>query len=137
MDRFLLQVSADRGYADIMNNRCYANPSYRKRPRNKDHGKVKPEDELFVYCTASVPDCGKSLAFSVIVKEVSADNVSCGTEKPHRFPFRLSFKAIRILVAQDELPDVFSKCGAQRFNIARLGSPASQQVLRLVGQSLV
>ena len=133
MDRFLLQVKADIGYANIMDNGRYANNVWntKKRP-DWDHGKVNPGDELLVYCTATVPDRGKSLAFSVVVREVSQDKFTFDVDEPHWFPSPLGFTAIRGLVAQGKLSDTFRRCGTEGFNITKLEPLAAQQVLDLV-----
>ena len=82
MDRFLVQVNAELGYANIMNNGRYANDVWTKKPRDKDHGKVKPEDELLVYCTGTVPNHGSSLAFRVGVRSVSPDRTTFELKEP-------------------------------------------------------
>ena len=86
MDRFLLQVNANLGFANIMDNRRYANGLWVNKRRDRDHGEVKPGDELLVYCTGSVPNYGMSLAFSVVVREVSSDSVTFVLDEPHWFP---------------------------------------------------
>ena len=48
MDRFLIQVNANLGYANIMDNGRYANDFWMKKTRDRDHGEVKPGDELLV-----------------------------------------------------------------------------------------
>ena len=65
MERFLVQVSKDIGYANITENQRYSNHSLEKKPRDSDHGQVKAGDELFVYCTTNVPGYGATLAFKV------------------------------------------------------------------------
>ena len=54
MERFLIQVSKEMGYANITNNQSYENDRWAEKPRDKDHGEVKPGDELIVYCTGSI-----------------------------------------------------------------------------------
>ena len=76
MNWFLVQVSASRGYDNIMNNRRYANTLWMTKPRDSDHGQVEPEDKLLVYCTSNVRTYGRSLAFSVVVKDVGANRVT-------------------------------------------------------------
>ena len=49
MDRFLVQVSRDLGYANITDNRLYRNELWREKPRDEDHSRVKTGDELLVY----------------------------------------------------------------------------------------
>ena len=134
MDRFLLQVNATLGFANIMDNRRYANGLWMKKRQDGDHGEVKPEDELLVYCTGSVPNYGMSLAFSVTVREVSPDNVTFDLDEPHWFPSPLGRTAIQSLVAEGKLSNVFRRCGLQWFNITKLEPLAAQQVLQLVEQ---
>ncbi len=131
MDRFLLQVNANIGYANIMDNGRYENSVWTSKPRDRDHSEVKPGDELLVYCTSTVPNYGKSLAFSVKVKDVSEDHVTFWLEDPYWFPTRLGFTDIRSLVAEGKLSDTFRSCGAQGFNITRLNPPETKQILEL------
>ena len=131
MDKFLVQVN-DVGYANITNNRRYENVSWARKPRNSDHGEVKPKDELLVYCTGKVPERGKSLAFRVVVNEVSPDKITFKLDEPHWFSSPLSYEAIRSLVAEGKLQDIFRKCGTEGFNITKLDPSEAQQVLALV-----
>ena len=137
MDSFLVQVNKDIGYANITNNRLYENGLWAEKPRDKDHGEVKPGDEIFVYCTASVPDHGASLAFSVVVKAVSPDKVTFQLHEPRWFTSPLKRREVMALVGRNELSELFLKCGQQGFNIAKLDSSAAQQILALtkLGQS--
>lgn len=133
MDRFLVQVKAGIGYANIMNNGRYENGVWNtKKKPDWDHGKVKPGDELLVYCTGDVPDRRSSLAFSVSVRKVSSDNVTFDLDEPRWFPSPLGFTAIRDLVAQGKISDTFRRCGTEGFNITKLEPLAAQQVLELV-----
>ena len=131
MDRFLVQVSKDAGYANITNNRLYENGLWMKKPRDRDHGEVKPGDELLVYCTSNVPSHGASLAFSVVVRRVSPDKVTFDLDEPRWFTSPLKRQDIAALVARNELPSVFLKCGQQGFNITRIEPRAAQQILAL------
>ena len=90
MDRFLVQVSKDLGYANITENHRYENHFWMNKPRDHDHGEVKAGDELLVYCTGSVPDYGATLAFRVLVKGVSPDHVEFGLGPPIFFSSPLS-----------------------------------------------
>ena len=136
MNRFLLEVSTrtDDGYANIVNNWCYANHMWMNKPRDSDHGKVKAVDELLVYCAQTVSNSNHRgrLAFMVVVIEVSPDKTTFTLGKPHSFPSPLSRMAIRSLVEQDKLQDIFRKCGQQGFNIAKLDPLAALEVLELV-----
>ncbi len=120
MDRFLLQVSKDAGYNNIINERLYRNRSWATKPRDKDHGAVEPGDELIVYCTSSVPTYKSSLAFSVMVKRVSPDKITFELDEPQWFPRPLRSEEIVSSVFRNELPDIFRKCGQQGFNIAKI-----------------
>ena len=131
MDRFLVQVSKDPGYANIANNRLYENGLWTKKPRDRDHGEVRPGDELLVYCTSNVPNYGMSLAFSVMVRRVSSDNVTFELEEPRWFTSPLKRQEVTTLVARNELPEVFLKCGHQGFNIAKIENSAAQRILAL------
>ena len=82
MDSFLLQVSAEMGYANIIHNQRYENDAWMKKRRDTDHVEVKAGDKLLVYCTGSVPDHGMSLAFSVVVRDASTDRVTFELEEP-------------------------------------------------------
>ena len=132
MDRFLIQVNATLGYANIMGNGRYANDFWMKKTRNRDHGEVKPGDELLVYCTGSVVDYGMSLAFSVMVRGVSSDNVTFELDEPRWFPSPINRTAIHSLVAEGRLSNTFRRCGVQWFNITKIEPFAAQQVLKLV-----
>ena len=131
MDRFLVQVSRDLGYANITDNRVYRNELWKEKPRDEDHGKVKAGDELLIYCTQNVPKHGKSLAFSVVVNEVSADNVTFKIDNPRWFNFPLKLGDIKHLLLRDELPDEFRGCGRQGFNIAKIESVVAEKVFAL------
>ena len=76
MNRFLVQVNKDGGYANITNNKRYQNHLWHQKPRDAHHGEVKIGDELVIYCTGSVPDHGKSIVFSAVVLAVSDDNIT-------------------------------------------------------------
>ena len=132
MDRFLVQVNATIGYANISNNRRYANENWATKSRDSDHGEVKPGDELLVYCTGSVPNYGMSLAFSVSVREVSPDRITFALDEPRWFPSPLSRMAIHSLVAEGKLSNVFRRCGIQWFNITKLEPSEAQQVLQFL-----
>ena len=115
-----------------MDNSRYENPVWMKKHRDRDHGEVKPGDELLVYCTASVPNYGMSLAFRVVVREVSPDNVTFDLDEPQWFPSPIGRTAILSLIAEGKLANVFRNCGLQAFNISKLEPRAAQQILRLV-----
>ena len=132
MDKFLIQINNDISYPNIMNNRRYDNEVWKKKRRDKDHGEVKAGDELLVYCTATVPNYGRSLAFSVAVRAVTHDNVTFDLDEPHWFPSPLGRTAILSLVAKGKIPDIFRKCGTEGFNIVKLEPPAAQKVLYLL-----
>ena len=132
MDRFLVQVNRDGGFANIMNNRRYENHRWMDKPRDSDHGKVRPGDELVIYCTGNVPNYGMSLAFSVVVETVSSDHVSFELEEPVFFTSPLKRAKIHELVDEGKLPEVFSKCGQQGFNIERLDSNSAETALGLL-----
>ena len=127
----MVQVSKDPGYANITNNRLYENGLWTKKPRDRDHGEVKPGDELLIYCTSNVPNHGMSLAFIVMVRRVSSDNVTFELEKPRWFTSPLKRQEVTTLVARNELPEVFLKCGHQGFNIAKIENSAAQHILAL------
>ena len=82
-------------------------------------------------CTSNVPKHGKSLAFSVVVNDVSADNVTFKLDNPRWFSFPLKLGDIKDLLLRDELPDVFWGCGQQGFNIAKIESSVAERVLSL------
>ena len=100
--------------------------------RNKDHGKVKPGDQLLIYCAQSVPEHSKKLAFSVNVTNVSSDHTRFKLATPHFFTYPLSLHDIKALVYKETLPDIFRKCGEQGFNIAALDSSSAEIVLELL-----
>ena len=131
MDRFLVQVNKDGGYANITNNRLYENGLWAKKPRDRDHGDVKSGDELLVYCTSTVPKHGASLAFSTVVKRVSPDKVTFELDEPQLFNSPLKRREIVALVGRGELPEVFLGCGQQGFNISKLDTSAAEYVLAL------
>lgn len=132
MDSFLLQVNGNIGYPDITGKGYYENVRWANKPLDKDHGLVKPGDELLVYCTSNVPDHKRSLAFSVEVKEVGPDQNRFSVGQPRWFQSPLYRDDILSLVAEEKLPKIFSRCGLQWFNIAKLDNTEAQQVLELV-----
>ena len=137
MNRFLVQVSKDIGYANIMNNKRYQNHLWKEKPRDADHGEVNPGDELVIYCTSNVPRHGKSLAFSVAVSVVSADHITFELGEPQWFPKPLGLEYIRNLVSEKILPEEFRKqCGQQGFNIAKIDNTAAERLMNVVGLSL-
>lgn len=137
MDRFLVQVSKDAGFANIMGHRRYENDRWKQKPRDSAHGEVKPGDELLVYCTSNVPQHRKLLAFCVRVKEVSSDNVTFHVGEPQYFKARLKRAEIHELVDLKKLPDVFYKCGQQGFNITRIDPDSASLLLsRLNGEPI-
>ena len=137
MNRFLVQVNKDIGYANIMNNKRYQNHLWKEKPRDADHGEVNPGDELVIYCTSNVPRHGKSLAFSVAVSVVSADHITFELGEPQWFPKPLGLEYIRNLVSEKILPEEFRKqCGQQGFNIAKIDNTAAERLMNVVGLSL-
>ncbi len=132
MSAFLVQVNKDGGYANIQNNSLYENHLWTVKPRDTDHGQVKVGDELFIYCTGNVPKHGRSLAFKVAVEGVSHDHVTFQLGKTDWFPYPLRLPSIRELVAQNSLPNQFSKCGQQGFNIVRIDTHSADQLMSLV-----
>ena len=131
VDRFLVQVNKDGGYANITNNRRYQNGLWMRKRRDRDHGDVKPGDELLIYCTGDVPDHGASIAFSTVVKRVSPDKVTFELDEPQLFNSPLKRREIVALVGRDELPEVFLGCGQQGFNISKLDISAAEHVLAI------
>jgi len=132
MDRFLVQVNRDGGFANIMDNRQYENYRWMEKPRDKDHGEVKAGDELLIYCAWNVPKYKKSLAFSVAVKSVSPDHVTFEVEDPRFFASPLSKDTICELIGQGELTDVYRYCGNQGFNICKLTPDEAEAILILL-----
>ena len=132
MDRFLLQVNAQLGYANIRDNQRYSNHLWETKTKDKDHGEVKRGDELLVYCTGDVPEHGMTLAFSAVVQEVSPDRFTFHLSEPHWFPSPLARSSIQSLIAEGKLPSIFRRCGIQWFNIVKLDPLAAQQVIKLV-----
>ena len=132
MDRFLLQVNGDVGYAEIANNRSYINPVWMNDRRTKDQGDVKLGDEILVYCTGSVPEYGMTLAFSVVVREVGDDQTVLSFDEPRFFQSPLSLPNIQAFVAQGKLGPIFKRCGTQGFNFAKLLPGAAEQALKLL-----
>ena len=131
-DRFLVQVNKNIGFANIMNNRRYENDRWMDKSLDRDHGEVKPGDELVIYCTSDVPNYSMSLAFSVVVKTVSSDHVSFELEEPVFFTSALKRARIHELVDEGKLPGVFKNCGHQGFNIERLDSNSAETALGLL-----
>ena len=132
MRRFLVQVSRDGGFDKLFNSCCYENGEWRYKPRDRDHGRVKPGDQLLIYCTSSVPRYGMTLAFSVNVKTVSPDHIRFDTDKPKFFSFPLRRAKIHDMVNKGLLPDVFRKCGQQGFSIAEVRRSSAEVVLGLL-----
>ena len=132
MERFLIQVSKEMGYANITNNQSYENDRWAEKPRDKDHGEVKPGDELIVYCTGDVPKHRGSLAFSVVVKDVSPDNVRFELEELGWFSSPLKRLEIIDLVRHEALPEVFLNCGKQGFNTTKLDSFAVKKLFSIL-----
>ncbi len=132
MDRFLVQVNGDGGFANISNNRRYTNDRWMEKTFDQDHGEVKAGDELLIYCTSNVPKHSQSLAFSVAVKSVSSDHVTFEVEDPQYFASPLIRDNILELTEQGELPDVFRFCGHQGFNIRKLTPDEAEAVLGLL-----
>ncbi|MCY4558183.1 MAG: AAA family ATPase [Chloroflexi bacterium] len=133
MSTFLVQVNKNAGYPNITQNRRYENNLWTTKPRDTDHGKVKPGDALLVYCAHGVPSCGRSLAFSVIVDHVSSDNVTFELGEPLWFPSPVKYRDIGGLVDADVLPVEFRKCGQQGFNIKEIEASAWELAPDLVG----
>ena len=132
MNRFLVQVSKNGGYAAIMNNRHYENNRWTSKPRDSDHGEVRPGDQLLIYCINEIPNYRKTLAFSVDVKKVSADQIRFELDEPQFFASPLGRAKIHDLVNEGSLPCVFRKCGQQGFNIAKLDPGSAETVLDLL-----
>ena len=132
MSTFLVQVSKDAGYANITKNRQYVNGAWMNRPRDIDHGDVKPGDELLVYCTSGVPKYGQSLALSVVVKAVSDRNITFDLDEPHWFTYPLRYQDISSLIKSGRIPRIFHLCGLQAFNITKLEAQAVREVLTIV-----
>ncbi len=131
MDRFLVQVSKDLGYSNITENHRYENHHWMSKPRDRDHGEVKAGDELLVYCTSSVPDFGATLAFRVLVKDVSPDQVEFELDQPIFFSSPLGRQVVHDFVTQKRLPEEFRKCGQQGFNIVKIQSELAEETLAL------
>ena len=132
MNTFLVQINKDGGYANIINNRRYENDMWAKKRRDKDHGEVKPGDQLLIYCTGNVPIYGASLAFSVNVKEVSSDKVTFELDEPRCFTLPSTYQDILDRVSTGEFPKVCLNCGQQGFNISKLEPHAAEQILALI-----
>ena len=134
MTTFLVQVNRDGGFANIMSNRRYENYRWMDKPRDSDHGEVRPDDELLIYCTSNVPIHGMSLAFSVRVLAVSSDHFNFEVGEPQFFNPPLVRGRIQALVNDRKLADVFRKCGQQGFNIARIDTKSAETVLGLLNR---
>ena len=132
MNRFLVQVSRNGGFANIMSNRRYVNDRWISKRRDGDHGEVKPGDQLLIYCINGIPKHSMTLAFSVDVRAVSPDHVTFELDGPQFFASPLRRAKIHDLVNEGALPSVFRKCGQQGFNIAKLDSSPAETVLNLL-----
>ena len=132
MERFLVQVSKDIGYANITENQRYSNHHWEKKPRDSDHGQVKAGDELFVYCTTNVPGYGATLAFKVLVEGVSSDHFDFTLGERTYFPSPRKRQEVLDLVAQKRLPEEFRKCGQQGFNIVKIQQVLTEESLSLI-----
>ncbi|MCY4111380.1 MAG: AAA family ATPase, partial [Chloroflexi bacterium] len=130
--RFLIQVSRDIGYANIMTNGRYENDRWMHKPRDRDHGEVNPGDELIVYCTNSIRNHAMSLAFSVAVNTVSPDKVTFELDGPVWFKVPLKLDEIYRLVNDQRISEEFRNCGKQGFNITRLDATSANTILGLV-----
>ena len=133
MNRFLVQVNKDGGYANITNNKRYQNHLWHQKPRDAQYGEVKIGDELVIYCTGSVPDHGKSIPFSAVVLAVSDDNITFEIGNLCWFPAPLGLQSVNDLVSQQKLPELFRKCGQQGFNIAKIDPASGELLMSLVG----
>ena len=129
MNKFLVQVNRDGGFANIMSNRRYENDHWMSKPRDSDHGDVQPGDQLLIYCAGGIPKHGMTLAFSIDVEAVSPDHVRFELDEPQFFKLPLSRAKIFDLVNIGTLPNVFRKCGQQGFNIAKLDASSAKIVL--------
>ena len=129
MSSYLVQVSKDIGYANIITNGRYENDSWMRKRRDTDHGEVNPGDDLLIYCTGDVPNHGKSLAFSVAVRAVSPDRTTFELDEPRWFPRPIQRREILGMMDRQELPGEFRNCGTQGFNIIRLDPRAAGRVL--------
>ena len=132
LSTFLVQVSKDAGYANIVRNRKYRNADWKDRPRDIHHGEVKPGDELIAYCTGGVPRYGQSIAFRIAVKGISSDNVTFDLGDPHWFSSPLRFRDISASISKRKIPGIFILCGLQAFNIIKLETDAVRRLLELV-----
>ncbi len=132
MGRFLVQVNRDGGFANIMSDRRYSNHRWKDKPRDNDHGKVVPGDELLIYCTSNVPKYSRSIAFSVAVKAVSPDQFTFDLGEPRYFSNPLERDTILGLMDRGELTNVFRNCGKQGFNIAKLDLESADLVSKLL-----
>ena len=132
MNRYLVQVSRNGGFANIMGSHLYENDRWMSKPRDSHHGEVKLGDQLLIYCINGIPKHSMTLAFSVDVKAVSSDHVRFEVEAPKFFASPLRRAKIHDLVNEGTLPDVFRKCGQQGFNIAKLDSGSAETVLDLL-----
>ena len=132
MERFLVQISRDLGFANVTENQRYDNHHWEKKPRDRDHGDVKTGDELFIYCTSNVPDYGATLAFKVPVEGVSPDRFEFTLGEPTYFRSPLKRQKVRDLVDHKRLPDEFRKCGQEGFNIIKIQQELTEEALALI-----
>ena len=146
MNNFLVQVQLE-GYNTIIQNRRYSNAHWKKKSEgdkskkwenkyNIDHGMVKSDDRLLVYCGSQVPnrDHKNRLAFSVDVRSVS-DNKTFKLREPQFFSDPLKREDIPKYIEQGKLDECFGYCGSNRhqgFNITKLEPTAVQQLLNVV-----
>ena len=120
MERYLVQVNRDSGFSNIMYNQRYENHRWMHKRRDREHGDVRPGDQLLVYCTGNVPGYRSSLAFSVYVIDVDPRQGIFELSHPEWFAEPVKKGMIYELVSQGRLPQVFLNCGQQGFNIARI-----------------
>lgn len=128
---FLIQINA-RSYDRLMKSQTYQNELWSKKRRDSAQGEVEFGDTILFYCTADVPQYGQSLALRAPIESFLPDKfvLHLGEVKWFRSP--LPRDRIRELVAAGELEDAFKSCGAQGFNIAKLGPESFAKIIALV-----
>jgi hypothetical protein len=130
---FLMQVSKP-GSINVLKNGRYVNSRWQSKPRDRDHGKVRPGDLVLMYFAYGSIDFKRQLRRIYRVADVSEGNFEF-TFKLEKEINPLTYKQILRYVKEGILSENMKNCGQQGFNIKEISREDYERVLEIADKT--
>jgi hypothetical protein len=124
-----VQVSK-RGSTNILQNSRYRNERWHSKPRDRDHGKVRPGDLLLIYFAKGSSSFKGQLRRVYRVIDVSEGNIEFELKFEKEIN-PLTYRQIRKYVEEGILSKEMKRCGQMGFNIKQLSEEDFEKILQI------